>query len=95
MEKQLVVRVDQFKKVEKVGDVRLLKHPDREHYLVVVTKAMDSFIFKLCKRYSIDLSRYSMPSDLKAFIEKTKNPAIRKNSAFRNLLLCQSRMLFK
>lgn len=74
-----------FVTIDRINDVSLLKHPDREAYLVVVTPAMDEFIFKLCKRLNINIPR-KLPGEFEAFKSFTKKAAIRNNADFRNLL---------
>jgi hypothetical protein len=74
-----------FVLIDKINDVSLLKHPDKEHYLVVVSPAMDEFIFKLCKRLNINIPK-KLPGEFEAFKSFTKKAAIRNNLDFKNLL---------
>lgn len=71
--------------IDRINELSLLKHPDREHYLVAVTPAMDEFIFRLCKRLNIDIPK-KLPGEFEAFKSFTKKAAIRNNLDFRNLL---------
>src|SRR5215218_10436217 len=38
-----------FKELDSTNNAKLLKHRNKQHYLVVVHPAMDKFIFKLCQ----------------------------------------------
>lgn len=75
-----------FKVFDQTTKVSLFKHSERPHYLVVVKPAMDEFIHNLCSELEIDVIKYGLPRDLKAFIKETKSPSIRSNPKFRNLL---------
>jgi hypothetical protein len=72
--------------IAQINKVRLLKHANKNLYLVAVKPAMDKFIFDLCKDLEIDLKNYGLPSELKAFISCTKKESIRRDTKFKNLL---------
>lgn len=76
----------EFKEIESSNKVSLLKHPQQRHFLVVVSPAMDRFLFDLCKRLEIDLAHYNLPKEYKAFESFTKKQAIKNNAKFKNLL---------
>jgi hypothetical protein len=75
-----------FKVVEKIKSVQLLKHADKDQYLVVVSPAMDRFIFDLCGELEINVAKYGLPKDFKGFLTITKKVSIRKDIKFKNLL---------
>jgi hypothetical protein len=75
-----------FDVVEDLGNVRLLKHATKRQHLIVVTPAMDRFIFDLCTELGIDLALYSLPTRFVEFLSKTKREAIRRDPKFKNLL---------
>lgn len=75
-----------FVQIDYSTNVKLLKHKEREHYLVVVNPAMDEFLYKICQDLDIGLSKYHLPRDFKAFKSFTKKDAIKNNIGFRNLL---------
>lgn len=76
----------EFNLVNEINDVALLKHNERDHCLVVVKPAMDEFIFNLSRNLEIDLSKYRLPTTLKAFIKETKKHSIKNHNGFRQLL---------
>jgi hypothetical protein len=78
--------ISQFETVDTIKNVSLFKHPDREHYLVIVDPAMDEFIYNLCKNLAIDPGKYNIPSELRSFISFTKKTSTKNNPHFRNLL---------
>lgn len=75
-----------FEVMEKTSNAQLFKHPNTHHYLVVVNPDMDTFIFNLCRKLEINLSKYNFPTQYDAFVSFTKKPTIRNNSDFKNLL---------
>lgn len=76
----------EFKVIDTTANAKLLKHPERHHYLVVVNPDMDTFIFNLCRKLGINIADYNFPSDFKAFVSFVKKNAIRSNPNFKNLL---------
>lgn len=75
-----------FTVVEKLGNVRLLKHATKHQHLIVVSPAMDRFIFDLCTELGINLVRYGLSSRFGEFMSKTKRESIRNDPKFKNLL---------
>jgi hypothetical protein len=75
-----------FKVVERIKGAQLLKHADKDQYLVVVSPAMDRFIFDLCNELEINVSHYGLPKEFKGFLTFTKKVSIRKDVEFKNLL---------
>jgi hypothetical protein len=72
----------EFKQLDKIGDVKLLKHSKRNHYLVVVSPAMDNFIYNLGKSLGVK----NLPNTAKEFRLITKKQSIKNNPDFKNLL---------
>jgi hypothetical protein len=77
---------DEFKMVDMAKNVQLLKHKNKDQYLVVVKPAMDGFIFSLCTDLEIDTSKYRLPKKFEAFLSFTKKESIKKDTNFKNLL---------
>lgn len=75
-----------FGLVEDLGNVRLLKHATKRQHLVVVSPAMDRFIFDLCTNLEIDLANFGLPAGFAEFLSMTKRQAIRTDVQFKNLL---------
>lgn len=90
-DKKMPAYLDQFKPIASSADVKLLQHSNKLQYLVIVMPAMDKFLFNLCQELGIDLTKYRLPTQYKAFQELTKKESIRRNNDFRNLLnaICQ------
>lgn len=76
----------EFDVVENLGNVRLLKHRTKRQHLIVVSPAMDRFIFDLCTELKINLAQYDLPIRFVDFMSKTKREAITRDPKFRNLL---------
>jgi len=75
-----------FQLVENLGTVKLLKHSNKSQHVVVVSPAMDSFIFECCIELGVTMSKYGLPTGFREFLSKTKREAIRRDPKFRNLL---------
>jgi hypothetical protein len=78
--------ISNFQLVENLGTVKLLKHIGKSQHLVIVSPAMDGFIFECCNDLAISLSKYGLPTGFREFLSKTKSEAIRRDPKFKNLL---------
>jgi hypothetical protein len=75
-----------FSLSESQGNIQLLKHKSKDQWLIVVSPAMDRFIFDLCGELGIDLSKYGLPTRFSEFLSRTKREAIRSDPRFKNLV---------
>lgn len=73
-----------FVQLSQIGHLRLMKHKNRMHYLIVVSKAAEDFILSCANEMSIQMTDYNLPSSLDDFktitkkCESDKEPRIKK-----------------
>lgn len=65
--------------------ISLMKHKDKDHFLLMVKPAMDTLILACAAELSIDLTEYGLTFDLKAFTSITKDVDSKKDSRFKHL----------
>src|SRR5205814_9914938 len=78
--------IKEFKEIDAINNAKLLKHPGRNHYVIVVNPAMDKFIFNLCKQMDINIANFNLPREFNAFVKLTKKESIKNDAQLRNLL---------
>lgn len=85
-DKKKPLYLKEFREIDRMNRVKLLRHPKRNHFLVIVKPAMDVFLHNLCKEHSVNPADYQFPKGRKEFISFTKSESIRDNHHFKNLL---------
>lgn len=81
----------EFQEVAQSPHLRLLKHPEKEHYLLVVSKAMESLINASAREQKINPSDYGFPENTKDYKKTTKEDSSRTNPNYKNLFKKLSR----
>lgn len=65
--------------------IKLMKHPQRPHYMIVISPAMDGFVLKCAEEAGLDISRYGFSPTLEGFISQTKTVSSKDDYRFRSL----------
>ena len=60
--------------------LRLLKHPQKDHYIITVSPAVEAFILRVAEDAGVDMARYGLPSELDGLKRITKHIVSNKNS---------------
>ncbi len=81
----------EFDCVYESEDMLLHKHKNRLHFIIQIVPAIESWTLKQAQIADIDLSTFNIPTELKAFIKKSKSATTTKydkdfKNAFRSLL---------
>ncbi len=84
-DKRQIRYVDEFEEVAHTDSLFFYKHPDRAHYLVMVSPAVDGFILKCAEDVKMDMGQFGLSSDLKSFTEQTKKVSSKEDVTFKNL----------
>lgn len=75
----------EFRELAQSPHVKLLKHPGKEHYLLVANKAMETLIKASASGQDINLSVYGFPESTKDYKKTTKDDSSRINPNYKNL----------
>ena len=77
--------VDEYEEVGHTDSLFFYKHPDKAHYLVMISPAVDGFILKCAGDVETDMEQFGFSSDLKSFTEQTKKVSSKEDVTFKNL----------
>ncbi len=77
--------VDEFSLIASKGHIKLLKHPERHHYLIIISPAIDRFILDCAKDSNINISTFNLPNKLKDFTDESKKVTSNKDDRFKQL----------
>jgi len=78
---------DNFEIVSNENNVILKVLPNKQHYLIVLSPAIERFILDCSQEAKLDLKEFNLSYILKEFKRITKKESIKENPDFRNLLL--------
>lgn len=84
-DKRQVCYVDEFKEIAHTDSLFFYKHPDKAHYLVMISPAVDRFILKCAEEVEFNMEQLGFSSDLKSFTEQTKRVSSKEDATFKNL----------
>jgi hypothetical protein len=77
---------DDFEIIDSVDRVILKKKSDKQQYLIVIQKAIESFLIWNAEQVGIDLTDFGFPTDVKSLGNRLKSLQIEKDESFQALL---------
>lgn len=84
-DKRQIRYVDEFKEIAHTDSLYFYKHPEKAHYLIMISPAVDRFILKCAEEKAIEIEQYGFSSDLKSFTEQTKKVSSKEDATFKKL----------
>ncbi|MDP2113686.1 MAG: hypothetical protein Q8K69_06480 [Bacteroidota bacterium] len=84
-DKQTIKYLDEFNPVANKKNLFLYKHPDKHHYIIQISPAIERFILESCSEVDIDLTEYGLENDLEKLKQKTKKQTSKKDPQLINL----------
>ncbi|MEO8150074.1 MAG: hypothetical protein ABI723_20725 [Bacteroidia bacterium] len=75
-----------LKEDDSVNFLKLLKHRQREHFIIVVCPAWEKWLMNCCSNAAINPVEFNLPADLEGLCDITKSKDIHKNEEFKNLI---------
>lgn len=84
-DKRQIRYVDEFEEIAHTDSLFIYKHPQKPHYLIMISPAVDRFILKCAEEKDIEIERFGLSSDLKSFTEQTKKVSSKEDATFKNL----------
>lgn len=84
-DKRQVRYVDEFEEVAHTDSLFFYKHPQKAHFLIMISPAVDGFILKCAQETDTKMERFGLSSDLKSFTDQTKKVSSKEDATFRNL----------
>ena len=67
------------------GHLTIYKHKSLHHYLITIAPAIDRFVLDCAQKQHVSLTRFGLPSELKAFTKETKQVTSNKDRRFKAL----------
>ena len=77
--------LDQFSEIAGSDHLKLFRHIERHHYIILVSPAMDGFILSCVEKAGVDMEIYGLSPVLKNFTAETKNVMSNKDIRFKRL----------
>lgn len=75
----------EFHEIASSEHIKLLRHIQRPHYIILVHPAADGFILACAEKIHINVEDYGLPSVLKEFTAQTKDVMSNKDVRFKRL----------
>lgn len=75
--------VDEFASLAKTDHLELLKHPEKHHYFIVVSKAAEEFIINAADEVSFDMTEVNLSNELETLKKTTKRCQSNENKDLR------------
>ena len=77
--------LDEFREIASSEHIKLLRHHNRPHFIILVHPAADGFILSCADAAEIKMSDYELSPVLKEFTAQTKNVMSNKDARFKRL----------
>lgn len=65
--------------------LRLLKHPQKDHYIIIVSPAAEAFIMSVAEVAGVSMTQYGLPAELNGLKRITKHIVSNKNNDLMHL----------
>ena len=84
-DKKILKYTQEFKVIADKGQLKLLKHPLKNHYLIYVVPAIEKWIIQNADEVNLHLSEYNLPHDYSELQKHTKVKTSSKDEDFKKL----------
>lgn len=84
-DKRIPSYVKEFDAIGSSSHISLMKHKNKDHFLLMINPAMDTLILACAAEVGVDLTEYDLTSELKAFTNITKDVDSKKDARFKRL----------
>lgn len=86
-DKREINYLSQFKLVVESEDLFLFKHPDKHHYIIQISPAIEKMILKAAEEVGIKIEMFGLPSEFEQLKRITKRQTSRNNPSLRSLFI--------
>ena len=84
-DKKEIAYTRNFVEIADEGQLKLLKHPQKHHYFILIIPAMEKWILNNAAEVGINLEDYNLPSDLVSLCQITKKVTSKDDAKFKPL----------
>ena len=67
--------------------LKLMKHKEKPHYIILVNPAIDGFIMDCAKEMGLNIKEYNLPENFNAFKKRAKSTTSARDKDFRQLFV--------
>jgi hypothetical protein len=85
LDKRRSLYTEEFEEVIDAHQLKLFKHPERNHYLIYVVPVVEKWILENAQEVGISLKDFDLPDDFLALQKQTKVATSNKDDRFRRL----------
>lgn len=86
-DKREIKYLEVFEKVAQSRDLYLFKHPEKHHYIIQISPAIEKFILKSAQEAGINLKTFGIPNEFEQLKKITKRETSRNDSSLSHLFL--------
>ena len=76
----------EFNDVKEENGLKLKKHREKEHYLIIICPEIEAFIFKNAEIVSLQPDTFGLPSEMIGFVHLSKSKDIDSNIGFKKMI---------
>ncbi|KAA6341938.1 hypothetical protein EZS27_010294 [termite gut metagenome] len=84
-DKKKIQYVEEFEEICKTDSLCLYKHPDKPHYLIMISPAVDAFILKKSCKAGVRPEDFKLSPNLDDFKRQTKQVTSKEDTHFKQL----------
>jgi len=84
-DKKEIKYLDEFQLKINTGNLFLYQHPDKPHYIIQISPAIESFILECTAQINVKTEEYGLPNSLDEFKKITKKQTSKKNTLLSRL----------
>lgn len=84
-DKKEVAYAKEFVEIVDKEQLKLLKHPGKHHYFILIVPAMEMWILNNAAEVSVDLTSFELPNDLNKLRDQAKKMTTKQDQRFKNL----------
>lgn len=86
-DKKAIRYLEGFEPVYNLEDLFLFKHPQKHHYIIQISPAIEKFILKSANEIGIDMRNFGLPNEFEDLKRFTKRNTSRNDPALRKLFM--------
>lgn len=86
-DKRAIKYLDTFEKITESVNIFLFKHPDKHHYIVQISPAIEKFILNVAKEVGVKPETFGLPDEFEHLKKITKRKTSRHDLSLRQLFL--------
>lgn len=79
--------VSECELIAQTHHLKLMKHKEKPHYIILVNPAIDGFVMDCAKEMGLNIKEYNLPGNFNAFKKRAKSTTSARDKDFRQLFV--------